>query len=468
MTLSCWFKIEIQVPERKDAEAPGTFFDVTDLVEDGIVLEETADLLDKLTFTLTSVPGISVMRFIDTLTEGIPVRLWFGYVRDSRRLNQTHEMFVGYIGRMKPRFPEDGDPKLELTVFDPAWLMTQKYHATQQVYPAVGSGAKLTIADVVRKVAERYKGKISVGKIKVPDAYSNVTFTEKVPIVQKEDENDWKFLKRLAHGDDSDKEKEGVFDGCECMVYVELENGEPKLYFVPEAEKINEESKLELVYPMRGTTIPMVNDPTVESGRVLVESVALDDDRETASDAKIAVPPDAFKDVLTEEEFNVINSGGGISLDLETFFQSFDIDYAAIERDEKRGLIRWDIFQFIAGKVGWDDVKQYVKLKIVHQPAGRKALPSDIKISKDDLKDPVKRENYLKEKLGKKKKGRKDAGLTMTVEMQAGNTNIRPRKVYRVLNIGSRYSSSETVKWFADTVTHRIGNRYQQTIKFTQ
>jgi hypothetical protein len=219
---------------------------------------------------------------------------------------------------------------------------------------------------------------------------------------------------------------------------------------------------------MRGTTIPMVNDPTVESGQVLVESVVLDDDRETASDAKIAVPPDAFKDVLTEEEFNVINSGGGISLDLETFFQSFDIDYAAIERDEKRGLIRWDIFQFIAGKVGWDDVKQYVKLKIVHQPAGRKALPSDINISKDDLKDPVKREKYLKEKLGKKKKGRKDAGLTMTVEMQAGNTNIRPRKVYRVLNIGSRYSSSETVKWFADTVTHRIGNRYQQTIKFTQ
>ena len=56
----------------------------------------------------------------------------------------------------------------------------------------------------------------------------------------------------------------------------------------------------------------------------------------------------------------------------------------------------------------------------------------------------------------------------MTASLIEGNTNIRPRMVYLIENLGGKYSSSDNIKWFATTVTHSIdGSKYTQKVKLT-
>ena len=106
--MKAWFKLEIQ-------GVGGRLYDVTDNVavsgHGGIRLEEHADLLDKLTFVLRSTDTVSALRFIDSLTEAMKVRLWFGYGEGQQRYNGDDEMFFGYIGRLQTRYLKSGYPE---------------------------------------------------------------------------------------------------------------------------------------------------------------------------------------------------------------------------------------------------------------------------------------------------------------------------------------------------------------------
>ncbi|MFH0989831.1 MAG: hypothetical protein V1799_07435 [bacterium] len=478
-----WYRVEIKMPVNL---APplmipiGAWIDVTDNVadEEGIMLEESADLTDKVIFTLRSTPAVSVMRFIDSLAEGAQVRLWFGYMNGSVRLNQDTEMFSGYIGRLRDRYPKGGRPKLEVTAFDASWLMTQRKPGIQKVYPAT-RGMKMTYEHLVRKVMEPYMSVIKIGTIEIPPAFKAVVFDEKNPAIQKADETDWKFLKRIANDDlegdtlnaPSSSSKEAKL-GCECITYVELKNGVSSLHFIPELKKMSEFSSIELFYPMHGSDIPSTQDVMATKGKMIVDSIEIDDDRELASEVVIQVPAEAFSEVLTQEQIKSVNAGSGgsgFNVDVETFFNAFEINYDLIRRDENAGLIGWGAIDFAAGRVGYDQVKRYINLKIEFRPAGQKSMVSAIPVTPEDMKNPAKRADLLKKAIGKRKKSRRNAGFSMTVELEAGNPNIRPRKVYPVVNIGGKYGLeiNKKAKWFAETVTHRLGRTFRQTIKLT-
>ena len=112
---SAWFRIEIK-------DKNNQWQDVTDNVAGRIELEETAELLDKLSFTLVSTDEQSVMRFMDGLAQGDEVSFWLGYVDGIRFLNDSNEMFSGRIGKLLPQFSATGRPSLKVIVYDPGWL----------------------------------------------------------------------------------------------------------------------------------------------------------------------------------------------------------------------------------------------------------------------------------------------------------------------------------------------------------
>ena len=98
---SAWFRIEVYIPNnRVEAESKGEWVDITDNIDKRITLEESAELLDKLSFSLISTDTVSVIRFIDTLVEGMKVRAWFGYIDGTMIKNQEQEMFVGFIAKL--------------------------------------------------------------------------------------------------------------------------------------------------------------------------------------------------------------------------------------------------------------------------------------------------------------------------------------------------------------------------------
>jgi len=468
--MKAWFKLEIQ-------GVGGRLYDVTDNVavsgHDGIRLEEHADLLDKLTFVLRSTDTVSALRFIDSLTEAMKVRLWFGYGEGQQRYNGDDEMFFGYIGRLQTRYLKSGYPELEVTAFDPAWMLTKYQPVSQKTWPGK-KGEKWTYEQLVENVMTDYAGTIDIGKIEIPPEYSNIVFDEKHPAVQKADENDWKFLKRLAFDDYEEVslyDKQGAVNlGCECMVYVELKNGKPQLFFVPESSKTNEMSNITFYYPMHGTKIPLEQDVTSSKATMIVEDITVDEDPETGSEVLVQVPADAFREVLTEEQIKVVNAGGGFSVDLNTYISSFKVDSGLIAADEDAGLIKWGVSEYTAGEVTWEEVKKYVRLKVVYQPAGSQTMKSEISgLTAEELKDPIKKEDVLRAALGKRKKKRKTIGTTMKIELAAGNYNIRPRKTYPVVNIGGKYSADARarVKWFCESVVHSVGDTYKQTLRLT-
>jgi hypothetical protein len=469
--MKAWFRLDVGTSD-------GKMYDVTDNVmvtgHEGVSLEEHADLLDKLVFTLRSTDTVSVLRFIDGLAIGSPVRFWFGYGDGLRRFNDSEEMFSGYVGRLQPKYPKTGYPQLEVIAFDPAWLLTQNKPSVQKTWPGV-IGEKWTYEDLVRNVMKPYAGKIDIGRIEIPAAYQNIVFDEKHVAVQKGDESDWKFLKRLAFDEYeetslySGKLQNVVNIGCECMTYVEYKNGKALMYFVPESDKTKEVSGVEFFYPMHETKIPLTQDVTAASTKMIPEEIKIDDDPYTASEVVVQVPADAFRDSLTPEQVQIVNAGGGFNVDYETFVESFEIDHDLIAADESAGLIKWGVSEYDSGKVGWDEVKKYVRLRIVHVPAGSQAAKAEVPVTTEDLKDPVKRATFLANKTGKRKKKRRTAGFKMTIDLVAGNYNIRPRKTYPVTNIGGRYSTDDKkgVKWFCEEVIHKVGEKYSQTIKLT-
>ncbi len=478
-TANSWFMVEIEIPDRPGSDkSGGEFFDVTSMVDTHIVVEETADLLDKLTFTLQSIDTQSVIRFIDTLTEGMRVRAWFGPMDGMKRINYDKIMFLGYIDQLEPDFGENGKPLLTIVAYDPAWKMTKTNHAVQRVFPEPKAGHSPTkISSIVKKVMEPYAGIIDIGAIEIPAGH-NASITGYAPIVQNTDESDWKFLKRLAHGDEetgvgsalgTDKKK--GFDGCGCLVYVELVNDRPALFFVPESNRLNVKSGIILQYPLYGDIIVTDMKWMDNSGTMQISRARIREDRQDADAVKIEVPASAFKDVLKKEEYAALTrKQTDVVVTQEEFFESFEIDFAAIKRDEKLGLIKWGSFDFFAGKIRFKDVEQYVRLKIEHVPAAQKTVMSDVPVNHDSLSEPATAFEEIKKKIGsrpKRRKGFGSAGLNMTVELKVGNHHIRPRKVYDVQGIGGKYSSSDKRKWFADVVQHTVGVTYSQQIVFT-
>lgn len=479
MTANSWFLLEIEIPDREDADrSQGHFFDVTDMVDEHISFEETADLLDRLTFTIVSKDDQSVMRFMDTLVEGMCVRAWFGPMDEMKRVNYDKPMFIGYIDLLDPEFPKGGSPRLAVTAYDPAWKLSKKKHGLPRVFPEPKKGHRpMTISAIVKKVLEAHVEYIDIGRIEVSAKWDSQK-DGYAPIVQNENESDWEFLKRLAHGDEDhgitmfeDPKKPKGFDGCECMVYTEIENGRAKLYFVPEAERLSVKSDIQLQYTLYGEQIPVQMDWLKSSGTMVIDSARLREDRFDADAVKMQVPASAFKNVLKKEEYEKLTrTQSDVVVTQEEFFQSFQIDFAAIQRDEQAGLIPWDSFDFFAGKIQFKDVEKYVTLKIEHVPAAQKQVLSEVPINTEALSDPntafLEIEKRVKNK-PKRRKGHGSAGLTLTVELAIGNHNIRPRKVYDIVGLGGKYSSSDKRKWFADTVLHTVGRTYSQQISFT-
>jgi len=423
-------------------------------------------LLDRLTFSLISTEESSVLRFIDTLVEGMKVKAWFGYIDGSKILNQDQEMFVGYIAKLEPDYPESGHPRLSVTMYDPAWLMTRNKPPKAITWPRSGD-KNLTMKDMIKKLVKPYRDDFVVARIDLPQEFeTEVLDGKQVSIVQQAGESDWKLLKRLAHGDN--KEKENSFKGYDCLVYMDLMSHSPVLYFVPEADRMKDVSDIEFVYPMYGSDIVVIQDPTVATGEMTIASARIEDNPDFAEPAMIEVPASAFEDKAVNEILGAM-AVPSVTITQEEFYDSFEIDNDAIAKDEKAGTIKWGTISFLAGDVGWEQVKKYVKFKIIQKPTSDTKPKSDVKVTPEQLKKAADTIEAIKNRIKHSQKKRNSAGITMHVQIPEGNPYIRPRKVYKIHNLGGKYSSSEKVKWFADTVTHVIdGTKYTQTIKFTQ
>jgi hypothetical protein len=309
----------------------------------------------------------------------------------------------------------------------------------------------------VVKIPEKYIGAVSNGKGEV--------------IQQNQGESDWKFLKRLAHGDN--RQYNSNFNGCDCVVYVQTIDNAPVLFFVPEADLMAKTSAIGLMYPMENTDIIVDQDPTAATGKMLM-SAEIDDNPDIQADEPlIEVPADAFTgdDEMVNE---VLQNGGTVPMTFDEFFDSFTINTDLIKKDEdsNTGIAQTSLMSqalgMFDGSFNWDSVKKYVTYVIAVKPAGKKTTPSDVPVTKGDIKDPVRARVNVQSALNRAYKKSNSAGIVMTVSLIEGNFNIRPRMVYPIENLGGKYSSSDNIKWFATTVTHSIdGSKYTQKVKLT-
>jgi hypothetical protein len=465
---SAWFRIEIK-------DKNNQWQDVTDNVAGRIELEETAELLDKLSFTLVSTDEQSVMRFMDGLAQGDEVSFWLGYVDGIRFLNDSNEMFSGRIGKLLPQFSATGRPSLKVIVYDPGWLLTKSKPSMPRTFGTKQGAKQMTREDIVKFVCQPYLDNKSLSSVvvKIPSKYSGVASNGKGEVIQQnQGENDWKFLKRLAHGDN--KEYNSKFNGCDCVVYVQTVNNKPILFFVPEEDLTSVTSSIGLVYPMEGTEIIVDQDPTSVSGKMIMDAEIDDNPDIQADEPLIEVPADAFTndDELKNE---ILQNGGTVPMTMEEFYDSFTINTDLIQQDENSntGIAKTSLMSqamgMYDGSFSWKDVSKYVTYVCAVKPAGKTSTQTDVpSIIKDDLKDPIRARENIQNALNRAIKKRKSAGIVMTASLIEGNFNIRPRMVYSVENLGGKYSSSDKIRWFAETVTHTIdGNKYTQKVKLT-
>ena len=464
---SAWFRIEIQDKNDK-------WIDITDNVAGHVEFEENSESLDKLTFNLVSTDAQSVMRFMDGLSQGDGVSYWFGYVDGTTFLNDSNEMFYGVIGKLLPHFPADGRPSLNVVVYDPGWLLTKNKPSMPLTFGAGKNAKPMTRADIVKKICQPYLDDQSISSIvvKIPEKYIGAVSNGKGEVIQQnQGESDWKFLKRLAHGDN--RQYNSKFNGCDCVVYVQTVDNAPVLFFVPEADLMAKTSAIGLMYPMENTDIIVDQDPTAATGKMLM-SAEIDDNPDIQADEPlIEVPADAFTgdDEMVNE---VLQNGGTVPMTFDEFFDSFTINTDLIKKDEdsNTGIAQTNLMSqalgMFDGSFNWDSVKKYVTYVIAVKPAGKKTTPSDVPVTKGDVKDPVRARVNVQSALNRAYKKSNSAGIVMTASLIEGNTNIRPRMVYLIENLGGKYSSSDNIKWFATTVTHSIdGSKYTQKVKLT-
>ena len=184
----------------------------------------------------------------------------------------------------------------------------------------------MTRADIVKKICQPYLDDQSISSIvvKIPEKYIGAVSNGKGEVIQQnQGESDWKFLKRLAHGDN--RQYNSKFNGCDCVVYVQTVDNAPVLFFVPEADLMAKTSAIGLMYPMENTDIIVDQDPTAATGKMLM-SAEIDDNPDIQADEPlIEVPADAFTgdDEMVNE---VLQNGGTVPMTFDEFFDSFTIN----------------------------------------------------------------------------------------------------------------------------------------------
>lgn len=308
------------------------------LADDDLVVEESSDEIDMMTFTVDHDPLV-VELFISWVFRGLPIRFKGGYLKGSQRW-----LFDGVVSHWEPIFGDNGRLKCKVTCYDKAYelqlsipgnitypaatptvtqFVNRTFHvrkeATSLKSEYTAEETSITLSEIVTGILMEFPSiKIApphpsvVGECRPIGGRNKILvntlfdwrYTHIHPIVQNETESDYHFIQRLLTGksggrgelaneaySDRDTMEEPFVHG-HCMFYMGT-NGSgkepeslfyvlPEEYFFPKDENnkpVEEAGKIEFVFHNANGLVELVNpetfDPSAENARMPIINVTI-------------------------------------------------------------------------------------------------------------------------------------------------------------------------------------------------
>lgn len=437
MSLEYYHKLEV---EGRD----GNFIDITDTLVGGVVYEDNAFLTDQLVFEI----GKSALVLGNMISRGSKVRYTAGYNEPSK----YSLLFEGIIAIKKPILPNNGVPRLKIQAYDYSYLMTLKkpgnisYPCEKCNVRPTAEEVEMKASDIIAAILKEYPDiKYSKETLRIPD-YLDKTFTLKSPMVQKEDESDWDFIRRICQGDKSKGRKglanlmEDVQDnGIGCIAWVELMDGKPTFFVTSEAEAKRETGKIKFYYQMVGMPVIKKFDPTREDAELYMMDVdIMDDPLQSDEKPKVIIktsPDGKTKTVIT------YNDEGEIEKSVD-----YELDEELLRADVEAGLISEE--QVTIGQHdSFERVKKYWKpIETKYPPSMAKTAP-EIPEGDGEIEKELDKIGVLGQELSCKTKG---------------CIHLYGKRSYEIFNVGAEYEGW----WFLEEVTHTFDKTYECSLKF--
>lgn len=237
---------------RYNSDKFSSFMDIEECVAYPVTYEETADIINKLTFTVDKHADVLLYRMF----LGMWVVLYGGYYDEEG--NGIRKVFTGTITKIRLDCPDNGKIRYHVECMGYGFNQMGKDTYINFVYPDPNSKrpfakgrTSISLKDLIKGIVEECG--MVVGEISLPAQSVNETFTDKHIRYQK-NMSDWKFLLSLAKS-------------YGCTMWTEVKDGTEYLYFVDlnrAANTINDD--ISFVYPLQGDLLKVesVNSSEVQ------------------------------------------------------------------------------------------------------------------------------------------------------------------------------------------------------------
>lgn len=258
------------------------YIDIETCVAYPVTYEETADMLNKLRFTVDKYADVLLFYF----DLGTTVALFGGFYSDNQ--DTVREVFKGEVTRIRTSFADNGHISFEIECLCDGFVKLGK-DPKNFVYPDKNSTRNfaktesMTLEDLIRGILK--DNNYEVGQIDLPAEARNATFS-KLNISAQKNESDWKFLKRLAMEYGS-------------TVWISVENGVEKFNFMSKEKALkNQKTDIAFVYPLYGVTNKNLRwDPTIR-----------DEEKQVFNGCPEYTRPRLLRNVMVEEDVHSATS----------------------------------------------------------------------------------------------------------------------------------------------------------------
>lgn len=230
---------------RYNADKFASYMDIEECVAYPVVYEETADLINKLTFTVDKHADVLIYRMF----LGMWIVLFGGYYDGDGK--GVRKVFSGTVTRIYLDCPDNGKIRFRVECMGYSFNQMGKDTYNNFTYPDPNSKrpfakgrTTITLENLIRGIVEECG--MVVGEISLPSAKAGETFTS-THIRYQKNISDWKFLLSLAKS-------------YGCTIWTEVRDGTEYFYFVDinrAANTINDE--ISFVYPLQGDKLKVEN-----------------------------------------------------------------------------------------------------------------------------------------------------------------------------------------------------------------
>ncbi len=435
MSFEYYHKLEI---EKKSDQ----WIDITDNITGAVTYEDNAFLTDQLVFEISK----GALSLGDLIVRGTKVRYTAGYNEPGK----YQLLFEGIVAIKKPILPNNGVPRLKIQAYDYSYQMTLKkpgnisYPNEKGMIRPWSQDLYIYASEIIAGIVKEYPEIHSTDEtINVPKDLDK-KFDLKSPMVQKETETDWDFIRRLCMGDQA-KNKKGldaitkdtVDKGIGCIAWVELMDGKSTFFVMPEKQAKTDKGTVKFYYQLAGKEVIKKFDPTKEDAELYMTDIdIMDDPLQSKEKPKkiVKTSPDGKK----KTEIHLNDEG-----EIEAYV-TYNLDEELLRQDVDAGLITAE--QVTIGQSdSFERVKKYWKpVETVYPPSMAKNDP--------DVPEGEKTDKEI-DKIGA-------FGQELTCNSR-GCIHIYGKKIYEVLNVGKQYEGW----WFVEEVTHTFDKIYNCHLK---